>query len=404
MLHDFIYPLVTEGLSSVESSMPRFRTELRELCLLESPSGYKPGLDAVANYLSTLLERLGTQTAIVEDPVGGNALVGTLRGDNPAASPVLLLCHHDTVHPVGVAESRIRMEETRFYGPGTVDMKAGVLLAVYALEVLVQSGYKNFSKIMFLSVPDEEITTRYHLDLIYQLCEEQPLVLVMEGARSIGNVVTRRKGGARYVLTAEGLAAHAGSAPDKGKNAVLELAHQIVQFCSLHGWREGVTINAGPMRGGTLPNIVSDFAEIVFDIRYSLLEDRMQTEARWREMMLHQVVPGVKLTLSIEPNAMPPLVATSKSLAMADHVQWIAEDILREEFDPESRGGCSDGCNTAFVGCPTIDGLGAIGGNAHHADEYVELESIPHRAALLAGLIASITTTPIELDLLSPRR
>jgi glutamate carboxypeptidase len=407
-VYDSLSPLVTEGLHFVERSMDRFRTELRELCLLESPSGYKPGLDAVANYLATLLQRVGAHTTLVEHPEGGNALVATFQGDNPAAPPVLLLCHHDTVHPVGVAEQRTRVEGTKFYGPGTIDMKGCILLAIYALEALMQKdrgykdfqdsrNFKDFNKITLLSVPDEEATIRYHVDLMAQLCEERPLVLVMEGAHSIGNVVTDRKGGARYVLTAEGVAAHAGSAPEAGKNAVLELAHQIVQFCSLHRWREGVTINAGPVRGGSVPNIVSDFAEVIFDIRYPLLEDRMQMEARWREMMQRQLVPGVQLTLSLEPNGMPPMVATDKSLTMVEHVQWIAEHVLHEKFEPEVRGGCSDGCHTALMGCPTIDGLGAIGGKAHHADEHLWLDKIPPRAALLAGLIAAITTTPAEL-------
>ncbi len=391
MLDDTLSPLVTEGVSYVKSEMPRFLTELSELCLLDSPSDYKPGLDAVAGSLALLLERRGVETSIREDNEGGNAVLGTLRGERSTAPSVLLLCHHDTVHPIGMAESRVRVDKTKFFGPGSVDMKAGILLALFALEILVQRGYKDFGKIVFFSVPDEETTIRYHLDLMQQLCEEKPLVLVLEGARSVGNVVTSRKGGARYRLIAEGLAAHAGSAPENGKNAVLELAHQIVQFSSLHRWREGVTINAGPMHGGSVPNVVSDFAEVIFDIRYPHLEDCSLTEARWREMMQKQLVPGVKLTLEVEPNAMPPMVETEKSREMAHRMQMIVENILHEKFDPEVRGGCSDGCNTAFAGCPTIDGLGAIGGKAHHADEYIELVSIPQRAALLAGLIAAIT-------------
>ena len=93
---------------------------------------------------------------------------------------------------------------------------------------------------------------------------------------------------------------------------------------------------------------------------------------------------------------MPPMVATDKSLAMVEHARWITENILHERFDPETRGGCSDGCNTALLGCPTIDGLGVVGGKAHHADEHLLLESVPARAALLAELIAAITANTIE--------
>jgi glutamate carboxypeptidase len=393
MLNDFVYSLVKEGINLVEARMPRFSEDLREFCLIESPSYYKPGLDAMARAIASHLDSLGLQSSLLEAPTGGAAVLGTLLGDRADTPPVLLLCHHDTVHPLGVAASRVYVEGQKFSGPGSVDMKAGVLIALYALELLVQRGYRDFSKVLLLSVPDEEVNARTHLDFIRQLCrEEQPLVLVLEGGRSIGNVVTNRKGGTNYHLTAEGLAAHAGSAPEKGKNAVLELAHQIVQFCSLNRWREGLTINAGPIRGGTQPNVVSDFAEVVFDTRYMRLEDHEDTEARWRKMMQEQLVPGVKLTLTQEPNSMPPMVETEKSLHMAHLVQMISEDVLAVPFDPEARGGCSDGCHTAMEGCPTIDGLGAIGGNAHHAEEFIQLESIPQRVALLAGLIAALNS------------
>lgn len=177
-------------------------------------------------------------------------------------------------------------------------MKAGLLQGIYALEVLNQQNYRDFSKIIFLSVPDEEISSRYHVGLITQIAQEHPYVLGLEGAGSIGTVVTRRKGCAHYRLTAEGRASHAGSSPENGRNAVLELAHQIVQAQSFMGWREGFTINAGPIRGGSKVNIVSDFAEIFFDTRFLRLEDSLAAEARWNELLKNQLVPDVKLTLS----------------------------------------------------------------------------------------------------------
>ncbi len=238
---------------------------------------------------------------------------------------------------------------------------------------------------------DEEISSRYHVELIRQIAQERPLVLGLEGAGSVGTVVTRRKGCAHYQLTAEGLAAHAGSSPERGRNAVLELAHQIVQAHSFMGWREGLTINAGPIKGGSRANIVSDYAEILFDLRFLRPEDRQDTESRWHELLQNQLVPGVKLTLQPEPDCMLPMAATEKSLALAHEVQLIAEQILHTPFNSETRGGASDCCTTAAAGCPSIDGLGAIGGGAHTSEEFVLLPPIPGRVALLAGLIAAIT-------------
>lgn len=388
---ELVSPLVLAGMRYIEQAMPFFLQDLQTLCLIDSPSDDSPGLNQMAEQLALLLQRVGMQSTIVEHP-RGNAVVGMITGNNPGAPACLLLGHHDTVHPLGSAATRVRLEAERFYGPGTVDMKAGLLQGIYALEILKQQNYQNFSQIIFLSVPDEEISSRYQVGLIKQIAQEHPCVLGLEGAGFVGTVVTRRKGCAHYRLTAEGRASHAGSNPERGRNAVLELAHQIVQAQSLMGWREGFTINAGPMRGGSKANIVSDFAEILFDTRFLRSEDRLAAEARWSELLKNQLVPDVKLTLTPEPDSMVPMPATAESLSMAQRIQWICEDILHTGYHPETRGGASDCCNTADLGCPSIDGLGAIGGGAHTSEEYVILQPIPSRVALLAGLIVSISS------------
>ena len=382
--------VVTDGVSYIEDAMPRFIEDLQTLCLIDSPSDNKAGLDAMAQQLADMLHHVGMQTRTVEH-VRGNAIVGALEGDAPTAPAILLIGHHDTVHPVGSAQARTHLEGEKFYGPGTVDMKAGLLQGIYALEILQHQGYKDFNKIIFLSVPDEEISQRYHVGLIKELTRKRPHVIGLEGASAVGTVVIRRKGCMHYRLTAEGQAAHAGSSPKRGRNAVLELAHQIVQANSFAGWREGFTINAGPIHGGSRANIVSDFAEILFDTRFLQPEDRIATEERWQELLQQQLVSGVKLTLLAEPDSMVPMVASAESLTMAHYVQMISEDILHKPYEPETRGGASDCCNTAAAGCPTIDGLGAIGGGAHTSHEFALLPPVPDRTALLAGLIVAIS-------------
>lgn len=386
---------VSDAVLQMRERIPHYLQQLETCCLIESPSENAPGLNAMAAYLATLLRDAGMQTTIIEHP-GGNAVVGSLAGDCVEGPTCLLLGHHDTVHPIGVAQSRTYRDGDRFYGPGTVDMKAGLLQGIFALDLLRAYGYRSFSRLLFVSVPDEEVSTRNHLDLLRKLAQERPLVLGLEGARSIGTVVTRRKGSAHYRLTARGLAAHAGSSPKKGRNAVLELAHQIVQTQELAGYREGVTINAGPIKGGSRVNIVSDFAEIQFDLRFLNPEDRLAVEARWQELLRKQLVPDVQLTLTSEPHIMQPMVATAQSLAMADQVQSIAEQLLQGSYDPETRGGASDCCVMATEGCSAIDGLGAIGGGAHTAQEYALISPVPERIALLAGLIMKITATTLE--------
>ena len=391
ILDENVHALVNNGITYMEQAMPRFIQDLQTLCLTESPSDYVQGLNEMANLLATLLQQVGMQSSVVEYE-RGNAVVGTMSGDTPTAPVCLLLGHHDTVHPVGVAQDRTHIDGDRFYSPGTVDMKAGLLQGIYALEVLKQQNYRDFSTILFVSVPDEEISTRYSVELIRRLAREHtPLVIGLEGAGSVGNLVTRRKGCIQYRLTAHGVASHAGSSPETGRNAVLELAHQIVQAQQLMGWRDGMTINAGPITGGSRANIVSDFAEIIFDVRFLRLQDRLDADNYWHELLRNQLVPDVKLTLRQEPDWMQPMEATDKSLSMARQMQLITEDILKTPFRPETRGGASDCCTTATESCPSIDGLGAIGGGAHTAEEYALLSPVPKRVGLLAGLVAAVT-------------
>jgi glutamate carboxypeptidase len=385
-----IHALVTGAVSYMEQAMERYVQELQDLILIESPSDYPLGLNQMAERLAELLQRAGLSTTIVEHP-RGNAVLGEISGANPDAPLILLLGHHDTVYPVGLASSRLRIEGNKLFGPGTVDMKGGLLHAIYALEILAKQEYKGFKKILFLSVPDEEILVRSHLELIRKVALQKPMVLTLEGSRSVGNVVTQRRGSVHYKLTGVGVPAHAGSNSEKGRNAVLEVAHQVVQLCSLDKWREGITINAGPIHGGSTANTVSDFCEIVFEMRFLRTEDRIATEERCHELMQQQLVPGVQLSLDPEPHIMPPMIATDGNTFIASQVQMIAEDILHVPFEPEARGGSSDACNTSEMGCASVDALGAVGANGHTPNEFVLLSAIPQKVALLVGVIVALT-------------
>jgi len=238
-------------------------------------------------------------------------------------------------------------------------------------------------------VSDEEIGQRHCKDTVRQVCQNCQGALVLEAARANGDIVSARKGSDWYILTAHGRSAHAGVEPEKGRNAVVELAHQILQFQSLNGWREGVTVNAGVISGGTVANVVPDFAQARFDLRYLRMEDKTATEARWREMMGRQLVPGVELTLEAEPDFKEPMVATPESLALAHKAQEIA-GLLGFSLNHVLTGGSSDGSYASSYGVPVLDGLGPIGGLDHSPQEYLMANSVAPRTALLAGLIATV--------------
>lgn len=387
--------LVMDVEKYVEQRVPQYIEELRELCAIDTYSYHKSGLDKMARWLAARMRELGLEVNIIERQQWGNDLYGVVEGQG--GSTVLLLAHMDTVYPVGTASAHpLWLEDDTIYGPGVSDMKGGILNGLYALQALFAQGYRSFGEIRLLCVSDEEIPVRHCLDIMRKACRGSQAALVLEAARANGALVSARKGTARYTLTARGHAAHAGVEPDKGRNAIVELAHQLLQFESLNGWREGLTINPGVITGGTLPNVVPDYAQIHFDVRYLQTQDRIALEQRWRKMMQDQRVPGVQLSLEVPAECGEPMVLTPEGLKLAQQAQEIAA-LLGFSVEHVATGGGSDGSFAAQYGVPVLDGLGPVGGLDHSPDEYLLASSVAPRTALLAGLIATIGAAPVLL-------
>jgi glutamate carboxypeptidase len=325
---------------------------------------------------------------IVSREQWGNDLLGVLRGDG--GENVVLLGHMDTVYPVGTAVAQgVRVNGNTMYGPGVIDMKGCILAAIYAVEALVVKGYRSFGEIRLLCVSDEEINIRHSQDLLQHIFQGCQAVLTLEGARENGNLVSARKGLASYKLSARGLAAHAGVEPEKGRNAIVEIAHQIAQFYSLNGWRYGITINPGIVSGGLKTSIIPDYAEVTLDLRFLEHRDRLATEERWREMMANRKVPDIELELTMSPDMKEPMVCTSESMKLLYQAQELA-CALGFTVGHELTGGGGDAGYASKMGIPVLDGLGPIGGGNHSPREYLRLDSVPKRSALLAGLTVSV--------------
>jgi glutamate carboxypeptidase len=380
--------LVSDVADYTQQRLAHYVQELTALCAIDSGSYYKPGLDAMALYLANRLREMGMQTTIIENELWGNDMLATIRGTG--RGNVLLLGHIDTVYPTGTAALRpVRLEGDVLYGPGVCDMKGCILSALYAVEALLAINYRDFGEIRFLCVSDEEIFERHCLDTIREACQDCQGALVLEAARANGDIVIARKGNAGYLLTAHGRAAHVGVEPEKGRNAIVELAHQIGQLQQLQGWRPGLTINPGLMSGGTAINVVPEYAQVQYDVRFLTLEDKYDTERRWRELLTRQVIADVTLTLEEKPDFQYPMVRTAQSLQLAQQAQHIAH-LLGFSVEHVFTGGSSDASCTSRNGVPTLDGLGPIGGADHSSDEYLLASSVAPRTALLAGLIATI--------------
>ncbi len=380
--------LATSIEAYVQQHLSRYIEELSYLCAIDSGTYYKPGLDEIALYLFSRLRDLGMDATIIENENWGNDFYGVMSGQGKGK--ILLLGHIDTVYPVGIAAARpVRIDGDTIYGPGVIDMKGCVLSAVYAIEALMAMNYRSFGEIRFLCVSDEEISDRHSKETMQKASEGCDGVFVLEAARANGDIVSARKGGAWYTLKAHGHSAHAGVEPEKGRNAILELAHQTLQFQSLNGWRHGLSINPGAISGGTAVNVVPDYAEVSIDMRFLNTIDKLETEKLWHQMMQVKRIADVKLELEIQPDNRDPMVCTDGNLILARQAQEIA-NWLGFSVNHAFTGGVSDANYVSSFGHAALDGLGPIGGLDHSPDEYMVMSSIAPRAGLLGGLIATV--------------
>ena len=279
----------------------------------------------------------------------------------------------------------------KILGPGTCDMKAGLLSGLYALEALAFSGFDRFDQLTFLCVSDEETDPRYSPPLIRLASGQADAVLTLEAARENGDIVTARKGLQWYTIEAFGRSAHAGVEPEKGHNALLSLAHHIVALDRLNGLHPGVTVNTGYLQGGSdYPSIVPDYAKMRLDLRAFTGQDMQALVDAVRRQLAQPVVPGVTVELTLEESsAFPPMERTPAVAVLEALAQQSARE-LGFEVNGASTGGASDASWAAAAGIPVLDGLGPVGGLDHGPDEYILLSSIVPRTALLARLMMAI--------------
>jgi glutamate carboxypeptidase len=315
----------------------------------------------------------------------GDTVVGTIDGSG--GRRVLMLSHMDTVFDDGVAAARpFSIRDGRACGPGVSDMKGGLLAGFFAVDALLEAGFDGFDRITYVCNPDEEIGSPSSKDLIRRLAGEHDAALVLECARANGDVVSARKGVTDYRVRIHGRAAHAGVEPDEGRSAVIEAAHKTIAIAALHGRWPGLSCNVGILRGGTRTNVVPEDAVLEVDLRAPELETLEAAEREIERICAEPMTDGV--TISVESDGWHrPMEKIAGSERLVETAVAVAAELgfgLRDT----ATGGASDGNTTSAAGCPTLDGLGPIGGAAHSSDEWLDLESIVPRTALLAGIIA----------------
>jgi glutamate carboxypeptidase len=360
---------------------------LRELTLHESPSLEKSPSDRCCGFLTDQWLLRGGLVHVLQQKQRGNHLriVWPAAGSRPRGQ-LLVLGHYDTVYPTGtIAHMPFRVSKGKAFGPGTFDMKAGIVQALFAFEALRELKIPATKNLVFLWTSDEEIGSESSREAIEAEAKRSDAVFVLEpslGPR--GLVKTSRKGVGDAELIVHGRASHAGLSPEKGINAIHELSAQIARIEKWNDLRRGITINADVIEGGSRTNVIADCAKATLDLRAWHVSDMHNLEKR-----LHSLRPihrGAELEVTGGFNR-PPL-ERKHSAALFARAKAIAKQ-LGLSLGEAAAGGGSDGNFTGALGIPTLDGMGAVGDGAHSTGEHVLVKTMPQRAALLAALLAT---------------
>lgn len=366
-------------------------SDLESFVNIDSGSTYEPGLKKFQGLLIDRFKELGAEVTYTEvnKPQAGYNIQAVFRGTGKGS--VLILAHADTVYAQGTAEKRpFSSDGVKAYGPGVSDEKGGLTLALHALEILQETGFQDYEKITFLINPDEEKSSLESRDLIKEVAKEHTYALCVEPGIPGDYVMNWRKGIGRLTMVVTGRNAHAGIEPEKGRNATVELAHQIVQLSKLGDPAKMTTVNWTLLDKTKTPvNVIPDAAWAQADVRVLYPEefDRVLNDAK--KIAQKQLVPDTRVEFDLF-RGRPPFAKNDKTEKLVAHLQDIYSKELGMTLGVQGSGGGSDANYAAIVGAIAVDGLGIVGGNDHTPDEFIELASITPRLYLLTRTLMDL--------------
>lgn len=354
---------------------------LSALVEIESPTDHVTGLNQIGGILSAGLCEAGLTPRRIQQAGYGDHILADATV--PGKPHLIIYGHMDTVFPLGTARP-FEISGERAYGSGVIHMKGGLVALVFALKALQATGRQPLSIRTVLN-SDEEIGSPGSLPLMPGLIKDVDYGCVMQPAEADSSLLTTRKGIGRFVLKVEGRAAHPGQQPETGIDANAELAYQVISALYLANPDRGTTVNAGHLEGGSFAYVVSDHARAVFDVRVCDQQELSRMEKEMAALSANGRVPGTKITVTGRFHR-PPMVELPGTKTLVGAVNSAAGS-LGIPVKYGRGGGASDANNLVAAGIPTIDGMGPVGGRAHSQDEYLELESLFERTALMAGFM-----------------
>jgi glutamate carboxypeptidase len=354
---------------------------LETMVNMDTASEYKEGVDLLGDYLAEKFAGLGFE--IEKDPQQqyGDHIICKMNGEGPNT---LIIGHFDTALPKGTPKERpFRVEGNKGYGPGTADMKSGIVATYYAIKAILDNTDIKPNITVILN-SDEEPGSPTSRHVIWREAKHAARCFIMEGG-SFGSVTTERKGVGIFTFKCKGKAAHAGAEPEKGRSAIIELGHKIVELSALNDYEKGITVNVGVINGGTYPYVIAEEAAAEVDCRIPTKADGDMLIAKFNEIAANSHVDGVttEWTGSFHRGPMEKTPETEKLITLVKEVGTELGLTIGEL----ASGGASDGNLTSAMGVPSICGMGPEGYGYHGVDEYVEIESVFERTKLLAQVL-----------------
>ncbi len=357
---------------------------IQQLVEIESPTTDKAAVDEVGQVVAGALRRLGARVRVEPREYAGDIIVGEWAADSELPG-ILTLCHLDTVYSLGtLAKQPCYITNGRLMGPGTLDMKASVAMVLTALSALRANDLWPNRPVTTLFTTDEETGSDHSRPLIEALARTAGLVLCLEPCLPDGSLKTWRKGVGDFDLTVRGRAAHAGADHERGRNAIEEMAHQVLAIQKLTNYEAGTTVNVGVVAGGTRSNVVPDEARAKIDMRVMTAAEGERITA-WMQAR-QPVMEGTTLEVLGGINR-PPMPRDALMGQTFERARALAAG-LGMTLTEGGTGGGSDANFVSPLGVPVLDGLGAQGNGAHSEREHILLATLAERTALLATLIS----------------
>ncbi|HWR39585.1 MAG TPA: M20 family metallopeptidase [Patescibacteria group bacterium] len=361
-----------------------------EVVGIESGPHEKQGINKVADRFKQILDQEGASSRLIEFEKAGSMLIAEIGG-NSSRPGVIFMGHMDTACPAGaIAERPFTIKEGIAYGPGVLDMKGGIVSAIYAIKALKSAGY-NLRALKVVLAGDEEVLHAHSNapDIFIEEAKGYAAAFNMETGFVDDGIVVGRKGVARIMMEVKGVAAHAGNDPENGRSAILEMAHKIIAVQNLTDWEKGISFNVGVMQGGTTSTAIPDYAKIFIDVRYKNPDDLPEIIKQIETVGAKVYVEGTS-TAVVFMDGIKPMKTTDGVKQLFEIVKRASEENGLGTPYAKLTGGGSDSAYSVLAGVPTVCAMGVKGGRNHSPEEYAIVETLFERSKLLIASILKL--------------